>query len=157
MQEEVELDYGACRFDKHELQNTCPNRVQKFRSKLKGREPQTAGPRMRHARLIFEIATQTQVAPTVVDEQDDKIIDDVGFVGVADEVQDEDGAFIFGDESKPRGEGVNRHHGKNSDNVELVLGMGIMAQVERYVISGDEDCSRGEEATERDNDCKGYH
>lgn len=58
---------------------------------------------MRHARLIFEISTQTQVPPAIVDEQDDKVVNDVGFVRVANEFQDEDGAFVFGDKGKPGG------------------------------------------------------
>lgn len=107
---------------------------------------------MRHARLVFEISTQTQIAAAIINEKNDKIVDNVGFIGVADEFQDEDGAFTLCDECKPRSEGVDGHHGENSNDVELVLGVGVIAQVEGDVACGNNDGDRCEKGAEADDD-----
>lgn len=136
MFDDVQLDDRAGGLDKDELQHACAHGIDKGWTQPERLKPHVHWPRVFHPRLVFKIATEVEISAAILDEKNDKIVNDVRLVRVANELEDEGVRFIGDDECKPGGERVDGHHGEDAHDVQLVLRPGVVAQVESDVADG---------------------
>ncbi len=81
---------------------------------------------MRHPRLIFEIPAKVKIAAGEFNEQHNKIVDNVGLVGVAKKFQHQLRVLLCDNELEPGRGRINGHHREDAHDVQLVVGTVVM-------------------------------
>lgn len=85
---------------------------------------------MWHAWLILKVSAKMEMSTRIVDKQDDKVVYNVGFVGIAQKFEKENMALVGKQEGNPGGERIDGDHGENPNDVKLELWLRVMAEMQ---------------------------